>query len=69
MGIDDDHVILFDRKLGSFCQESALSVDHIKKFAERMGVQDALPITFVFGGGDIEQPGLAWPKADGFSLS
>ena len=53
MGIDDDHVVFAHGKFPSVCHKGAVAVHHIEQFAEGMGVQNALPVPLVFGGGYI----------------
>ena len=47
IGIDDHQIILSHRKFHALCDKRAAALHDIKQFAERVGMQNALPVPFI----------------------
>lgn len=57
MGVDNDHVVFGYREFGTLRDKSPVAVHHIEQFAERVRVQNALPVSFIFGCCDVQELG------------
>ena len=57
LGIDDDQIIRNDIKGNAAGQEFPLAAENVEQLGERVAVNDAVPVAFIFGGGHIQQPG------------